>query len=553
MTATPPSYDLIVLGSGAAGLSAALYASAQGKRVLVAEKSEFIGGTTAMSGGCTWIPNNHLMATIGATDSRDAALTYLRAVAPAGWHDTEDAHWQAFVDAAPQMLRFVEAHSPLRFGLGREPDPYAEAPGALRAGRNVSPRPFRLPSLGRWAARIRPSPMPALLAYNEVTDTHLFANPKQAFWRFGLQLAWRKLTGRRAMGQALVAGLLAGCLQNGCEVRTGLRAVRLRVADDQVPDGDRATTTSNRPTPRVCGAEFENGEAIDASLGVLIATGGFEWDEALMARYHPGPRRWTASPDTNTGDGLKMALALGAQLAHMDQALTMGTRPVEYLGKPHAVPAADYTLPHSMIVNPRGRRFVNELQMNVGLGLEERDPQTGARLHDPAWRIYDSQYARKYPHAMPQGPDLVRADTLEELARRCGIDPGGLIDEASKMTRFASTGRDDDLGRGGFIWDPGRSGDPRHGPNSCLGSIEVGPFYAFPFPASFLGTKGGPRTDEQGRVLHADGAAIAGLWCAGMAMANPIGSKAVGAGTTLGPCLTWGYICARTAVATRHS
>ena len=252
-----------------------------------------------------------------------------------------------------------------------------------------------------------------------------------------------------------------------------------------------------------------------------------------------------------------MALAASAQLAHMDQALTMGTRPVHYLGKAHAVPAADYTLPHSMIVNARGRRFVNELQMNVGLGLEERDPATGERVHHPAWRIYDAQYARRYAHALPRsapaggpaGEELVQAESLAALASRIGIDAAGLTDEAARMTRFAHAGRDDDFGRGGFGWDPGRSGDPRHVPNSCLGSIDKAPFYAFPFPPSFLGTKGGPRTDEFGRVLRVDGSLIEGLYCAGNAMANPFGSKAVGAGTTLGPCLTWGYICARSALA----
>lgn len=519
------SFDVIVLGSGAAGLSAAMVAAAAGQRVLVAEKSDLVGGTTAMSGGCIWVPNHHLMASVGANDSREAALQYLRAVAPPGWAETEDLLWQAFVDAAPQMLRFLEAKSPLRFVVGREPDPYMEAPGAVPFGRNVSARAMRMANLGPWAARLRPSPMPSLLAYNEVTDNHLLADPKQAFLRFGHRMLWRWLTGRRAMGQALAGGLLAGCLQHGCTVRTGLRGQAL------LQDGGR-----------VSGVHFDNGEEVQATRGVVIATGGFEWNDALMAQHHPGDRRWTASPDTNTGDGLLMAAVAGAALAHLDQALTMGTRPVTYLGRPHAAPAADYTLPHSMIVNARGRRFVNEVQVNVGLGLEQRDPATGARLHHPAWRIYDAQYTRKYRHALPGGPDLVSAPTLAELARKIGIDAQGLVDEAARMSRFAHAGRDEDFGRGSHGWDPGRNGDPRMKPNACLGSIDQGPFHAFPFPLSFLGTKGGPRTDAQARVLRPDGSVIDGLTCAGNAMANPIGAKAVGAGTTLGPCLTWGYI-----------
>lgn len=527
----PASFDLIVLGSGAAGLSAALVAAVGGARVLVAEKSDYLGGTTAMSGGCIWVPDNHLMPAIGAHDSREAALAYLRAVAPEGWAATEDALWQAFVDAAPTMLRFLERHTPLRFVIGLEPDPYLEAPGAVARGRNVSARAMRLAGLGPWADKLRPSPMPTLLAYNELTDHHLNAMPWRAFTRFGHRLLWRWLTGQRAMGQSLVAGLLAGCLQHGCAVRTGMRG-RSLVLDER---------------GRVTGVVFDGGETLHADLGVVIATGGFEWNDDLMARHHPGPRRWTASPDSNTGDGLLMSVAAGAALAHLDQALTMGTRPVEYLGKPHAVPAADYTLPHSMIVDARGRRFVNEVQVNVGLGLEQRDAR-GRRIHDPAWRIYDAQFVRKYRHALPGGPELSSAPTLRELAVRIGVDADGLVDEAAKMSRFARAGRDLDFGRGSHGWDSGRNGDPRMKPNPCLGTIDEPPFHAFPFPVSFLGTKGGPRTDGQGRVLRADGRVIAGLYCAGNAMANPIGSKAVGAGTTLGPCLTWGYICGRSAV-----
>jgi len=166
----------------------------------------------------------------------------------------------------------------------------------------------------------------------------------------------------------------------------------------------------------------------------------------------------------------------------------------------------------------------------------------------PAWRIYDAQFAARYRHVLPQGTGLIRAKTLRELANRIGIDAGGLEDEAARMSTFARSGVDDDFGRGGFGWDPGRNGDPRVTPNSCLGTIELSPFYAFPIHAGFLGTKGGPRTNALGQVLDQRGAVIGGLYCAGNAMANPFGSKAVGAGTTLGPCLTWGCVCARSAL-----
>ncbi|MEP7302042.1 MAG: FAD-dependent oxidoreductase [Caldimonas sp.] len=528
-------YDLVVLGSGAAGLAAALAGCARGARVLLAEKSELIGGTTAMSGGCIWVPNNHLMRAAGLSDSSADALAYIRAVAPEGWAEVEEPLWRTFVEKAPEMLSFVELRTSLRFGIGGEPDPYMEAPGARARGRNVSPRPIRFSTLGPWRERIRPSVMPYRLTYDEITDHHLVANPKKAIALFGHRLLARTMFDRRAMGQSLVAGLLLACVHQGCVIRTGLRGQRLLVR-----------------AGRVTGVEFQGSaatESVTARHGVVIATGGFEWDREMMDRYHPGPHRWTGSPDTNSGDGQRMAAAVGAVLDRMDQALIMGTRPVTYLGQPHATPAADYTLPHSMIVNASGKRFVNEVQMNVGLGLDARDPLTGERLNAPAWRIYDSQYASRYRHALPKGPELIQAESLRALAERTGIDPDGLEREAARMTRFARSGHDEDFGRGSPGWDPGRNGDPRVGPNSCLGTIERAPFFAFPIPVSFLGTKGGPRTNAFGQVLDQHRKPIGGVYCAGNAMANPFGSKAVGAGTTLGPCLTWGYVCAQHALA----
>jgi 3-oxosteroid 1-dehydrogenase len=281
---------------------------------------------------------------------------------------------------------------------------------------------------------------------------------------------------------------------------------------------------------------------------VLLATGGFEWNAAMMAEYFPGQVELTASPDTNTGDGQRMAAAAGAKLDRMDQALIYPTKEVTYEGRPHGAPTLDLKLPHIMLVNSSGRRFVNEVQVNIGLAFDARDQATGERVNLPAWRIFDRQYARKYPHALPAKrtpPRLFRAPSLRALAVEIGVDPAGLEDSAGRMNGFARSGVDEDFGRGSHIWDTATLGDPDHRPCPVLGSIERPPFYAVPFRASFLGTKGGARTNEHGQVLRGDGSRIAGLYAAGNVMANPFGSKGVGAGTTLGPCLTWGYICGR--------
>ena len=523
--------DVVVVGTGAAGLSAALAARVSGARVLVVEKSEVAGGTTAMSGGCIWIPGHHYMADLGVSDSREAAMEYIRAVSPDGWHNLEEPLWAAFVDRAPEMLKFVEAHSPARFKPNRDPDPYAEAPGGMEFGRNVSPRPIRLGILGPWRNRVRPRTLSVELSYDEIVDTHFYANPKKGMMRFFPRLLWRHLRGMRTRGNALTIGLLKGCLDKGVEIWLKSAAKRLTTQDG-----------------RVIGLELERDGtqiAVEATKGVILASGGFEWNAEMMAEHFPGPVEWTASPSTNTGDGHRMAADVGAHLDRMDQALIMGTTPVTYEGRLQGQPAADYFLPHSMIVNRHGNRFVNEKQMNVGLAFAERDPDTGEPAHLPAWRIYDSQFAEKYPHALPKASvpgNRFKADTLADLARQIDVDPDGLVDTAQRFSEFARAGQDEDFGRGSTAWDRNRGGDPTHEPSPTLGTIERAPYYAMPFKASFLGTKGGARTNERAEVLRSDGTSIPGLYAAGNVMANAFGSKGVGAGTTLGPCLTWGYI-----------
>ena len=359
--------DVAVIGSGAAGLSAALTAWVHGADVVVVEKSERLGGTSAMSGGNVWVPCHHHQAGIGVQDSREEALEYIRAASPSGWHNSEDALWAAFVDHAPLMLRFLERHSPLRFVPNGEPDPYAELPGGKRSGRNVSAAPLPVRMLGRWSGRLRAC-APTLryrLCYEELVDTSFIAHPKKWMLRFGPKLLWRLVTGRQTMGGALVVGLLKGCLDAGCTVWNGSPARSLI-----------------RAGGRIGGVEIERGASpvtLLARKGVVLASGGFEWNAELMEEHFPGPVEWTGSPATNTGDGHRMAAAVGAKLDHMDQALVIGTTPYLYEGRVQGTPSADFMLPHSMIVNRHARRFVNEKTMNIGLAFP------GARRrHRPA-------------------------------------------------------------------------------------------------------------------------------------------------------------------------
>jgi len=526
--------DVAVIGSGAAGLSAALAARIEGAEVVVVEKSALLGGTSAMSGGNVWVPCHHHQDRMGVEDSREDALTYIREASPAGWHNAEESLWRSFVDHAPAMLRCLEAHTPLRFIPNHEPDPYAELPGGKAYGRNVSAAPLALRILGPWAKNLRPC-APGLryrLRYEELVDTHILAQPKRWMLRLGPSLVWRAMTGQQTMGGALIVGLLKGCLDQGCVIWNDSPAKTLLQTDGRI-NGIEVLRSGQRVR-------------IVARKGVVLASGGFEWDPDMMAQHFPGELQWRGSPSTNTGDGHRMAAEVGARLDHMDQALVVGTAPYWYEGRIQGTPAADFFLPHSMIVNRHAQRFVNEKQMNIGLAINERDPRTGLPIHLPAWRIYDGQFAKKYPHALPSKKfeDVHFKDaTLEGLARQIHLDPDTLVQTAHRFSQFARVGVDDDFARGASLWDRIHIIDPNHGPNPALGTIEQPPFYGMPFKASFLGTKGGPRTNAKGQVINESGSVIHGLYAAGNVMANPFGSKGVGAGTTLGPCLTWGHIC----------
>ena len=543
MPATPQHWDretdILVIGSGAAALAGALAAAVGGARVLVLEKSDRLGGTTAMSGAGTWIPANHHMLAGGLADSPEDALAYIRATAPEGWAAEEAPLWRALVEHAPAMLQFLEQHTPLRFELVHHPDLYVEAPGGKLRGRMVSPKAIGLAAAGPWRRRIRGSTLPQLFTYREFLEGVKLSQSIPGFLKLLPRLAWRVVARRVGMGNALVTGLVAGCLGAGCEIWAGARAVGL------VTDG--ATPTEGR----VVGVEVESGGrrvAVRAKRGVLIATGGFEWDAELRARHFPGEVGLIGSPRCNTGDGHRMAAEVGARLARMDQANIFPVAPTRYEGERHALPFTELYFAHCLLVNRAGRRFTNEGGPNVGVEIDRRDPASGLPIHLPAWRIFDSQYARLNRYGMQlarRDPGyLRRADSLSALARAIDLDPAVLAATVARFNGFARVGKDEDFHRGETAWEMFYTRDAArpHG-NGALGTIERPPFYATPYYRAILVTKGGPRTNERGQVLREDGSRIAGLYCAGVAMANPIGSKAVGAGTTIGPCLTWGYIC----------
>lgn len=524
------TFDVVVVGSGAAALTAALTASAAGLSVAIVEKTGKIGGTSAMSGAASWLPANDHARAAGVEDSPGEALAYLRASAPAGWRATEDELWRSFATHAGPMLRFVEANTPLRFALTDEPDVYAEAEGAKVYGRMLSPRPLSRRVVGAYAGKIRRSTIPHLFTYHETIRHDLYRRPIQTALRLAPSLAQRFFTNAAGKGTALITGLLRGCLDHGCEILLETRAVAL------VPDGTESG---------VAGVVVEGGgtrRKLSARRGVLLASGGFEWNRELLRKHFPGGVDRLGSVPSNEGDALRLAEPFGAALAHLDQALIFPCIPTRYEGKPHGMPAPVHMEPNAIVVNRHAQRFTSEYAIDLGEALDERDPATGEPVHLPAWLISDRRFLRPTVrwYARYDRSWIVRARTVEELAGKIGLPPEALAATVRRFNAFAAEGRDGDFARGESIFQKAKAKA-----KAILQPIERPPFIALPFSRSILATKGGLRTNGHAEVLRPDGSVIAGLYCAGAAMANPIGTRAISAGTTIGPNMTWGYISAQ--------
>jgi 3-oxosteroid 1-dehydrogenase len=281
----------------------------------------------------------------------------------------------------------------------------------------------------------------------------------------------------------------------------------------------------------------------------VLATGGFEWDRALLETHFPTDWILLGSPRTNTGDGQRMAAEVGAALAHMDQATIYPVATTTYEGRHSAFPSNQVDFAHCILVNRMAKRFTSEGSRNdIAQAMVARDPATGRSVHAPAWRIFDAQFARKNPFAVRLSKwvpsKLHKADTIEALGRRIGLDPLALGETVARFNRFVRAGNDEDFHRGESSLERHTLDDPtRPQVKGALGTVEKPPFYATPYYLGLLGTKGGPRTNERGQALRADGTVIGGLYGAGSVMANFFGTAVVAAGSTLGPFLTWGYIC----------
>ncbi len=540
--------DVIILGSGGSGLIAAMTASDQGAGTIVLEKSSMVGGTTAMSGGIVWVPNNPHMRPLGLDDSRAEALAYLESLS-LGVMDMAMA--TAFVEQAPQMIDYLETHTPVHFHVALwYPDYHPENPGGKpEGGRSLDPDLFSFEQLGPWQHRI----------LNRGTDLHPQAPviPMTLNESMGLSavdadlLAQRSAQDVRGMGQALVGSLLMGCLNKGVDVRTSIRAREL-IREGQAVTGVLADDLGNPGTRQL---------RIRAHRGVILATGGFEWNRELVSAFLRGPLDGPASPPTNEGDGLLMAMALGASLGNMSEAWWMPTIPIpddSIDGKPlYRLCLSERTLPGSIIVNLKGRRFANEAANynDIGRAFHTFDPTHFAFENNPAWLIFDNDFLRRYPIAgfgpnTPKPVGLLRsADSLETLAAALNVPSETLSATVHRFNSHAAQGMDPDFQRGVSRYDAWNGDRTKRGTAATLGPILTAPFHALPLVAGALGTKGGPKTDVNGRVQDVRGQTIPGLYAVGNAMAGSTGMVYGGAGGTLGPALTFGWLAGKDAAA----
>jgi 3-oxosteroid 1-dehydrogenase len=530
--------DLVVAGSGAAGLTGALVAAIGGARVVVLEKASVVGGTTARSGGGAWIPANPHAAEVGVEDSPEDALTYLRACTGGAG---DDDLLVALVEHGADMVRLLEREGGLTFqtwpSVGGTIDYRPWLPGARHGGRTVEVTGTSLAELGEWADRVHVEAAQRsdsnLLDYY-ATQAHLRPLPAAAASgaapRAASDTCWR--------GTGLVLQLLRGCLARGVEVHVSTPVGRILVADG-----------------RVVGVEAEHeGETVEVRAPhLLLATGGYTHNEELKRLWLSRAVDATCDAPTNEGDGHLMGAAVGAQLAGLGDAWWMPHVPA---GPGDGLVGAtgtreDRILPHTMMVNGRGRRFMDEAVNYYDAG-EAFGPITGAAPRNfPAWLLFDQQGVDRYAvlawkvRAGDRPEWLHVADTFEELAVSIGVDPVALVASVARFNGFARSGVDEDFHRGEDAWDLAW-GDPDNEPNPCLGTLERPPFYATSVLPGATSTRGGLRVDARARVLSAaTGAPIPGLYAAGNCSNGGAAGAYAGPGATIGPAMTFGYLAGR--------
>ncbi|MEO8296378.1 MAG: FAD-dependent oxidoreductase [Burkholderiales bacterium] len=543
--------DLIIIGAGAAGMTAAITARKNGLDVVLVEKTPHFGGTTAFSGGAPWVPFNHVMKQAGFSDTREAAETYLRDVL-GDLHD--DAIVKAFLDNAAEMVQFMERHSEVHFKPSYMPDYEPERPGTGMC-RTLLTQEYDGRKLGEHLKTLRPQ-MQQLMLFGsmqlEGSDIHPlrkvfktwagFTHTTRLMKRF---IADRLVHGRGmrlANGNALAARLLRSCLDAGVTMWNNTPAVELI----QEAGAVRGVVVKH------------DGQTVrlKARRGVLLASGGFGANAKMRGRFVPmNEHHYSLQPDENVGDGVNLGVTAGGVINETNPANCIWA-PVSVLKRPDGTLVKyphifiDRNMPGCIAVDTAGRRFVNEARSYQNfIGTMHRLKLTKAYLlADRAFlRTYGLGLARPAPFSEKPYLDagyLVEGATLADLAGKIGADPATLAQTVQRFNDNAVKGVDPDFGRGGDVYTRFR-GDPTHQPNPTLGPIGDGPYYALTLHPGDLSTVVGLNANANAQVLDAQGRVIEGLYCAGLDMNSMMRGMYPGGGSSIGPAMTFGYIAAR--------
>jgi 3-oxosteroid 1-dehydrogenase len=549
MTTWDVTTDFLVIGSGGGALVGALRASALGKEVIVCEKSDKIGGSTGMSGGVIWIPNNLLMQREHVADSREAGLAYFESVVGDAGPASSMARRETYLDAGNEMVGFLESEG-LEF---RRCEGYSDYYSGVRGvvggnarSRSFEAKAFDAAKLGALRERLRPGISGPLVMYTGEAPQLSALRTVRGFkvsTRVGLRTTAARLRGKKYLtnGAALVGRLLTALVARGVPVWTE------SALEDLVIENGAAVGAVIR--------KEGNEVRVRARGGVLIASGGFAHNKQMreeVAGGKPAGRpEWTNANPGDTGEGIRIAMQYGAATDLMDEAWW-----IPGWKKPDgstSMSIGERCKPGSIIVDSKGSRYFNEAvaYQEAGQRMFAHEAEAGGAI--PSWLIIDSRNRSHYTFGwFPPGKTpqdwidkglMMRGDTLEDLAGQCGIDPGGLAATVERFNGFARTGVDEDFHRGEGDHEKFQA-DPSHKPNPSLGPVSTAPFYAIAMYPSDLGTNGGLLTDEFGRVLSANGQPIPGLYATGNCTASVMGRKYLGAGATIGPSAVFGFVAA---------
>lgn len=548
--------DVLVVGSGNGALTAAITAHDLAKAdVLIVEKSDKIGGTSALSGGGVWIPMNRYAKEAGADDCYEDAFTYLQETIPANLFRPKMVN--AYLKAGPEMIDFLHENTHVRYeSLAKYPDYYTNKPGAREGHRSMEPATVAMSAVKDDVDNIRTGGV--MYSFDKFA-----INQVDAQVMISRQKGWRKIFVKQLLGYYLDVPWLLG--RRGFSRKTagggaGVIRLMMSVKDRNIPlYRDTAFKELITDNNKVIGAVIEReGKLlrVQAKKGVILAAGGFEHNQTMREQYLPKPTdtQWSAGCKSNTGDAIQAGQKVGAKLALMDNAWWCTTKVIP--GKPYPfLSITSKSLPGSIVVNKAGKRFSNESQNYMAFLKETFAVHTEEAPCIPMYMIADSNFRKKrvlWPLVVPDrmlpkeyfsSGLLAVCDTVEELAEKMGIDANNLATTVERFNQFVDAGIDEDFHRGESAYDR-YYGDPEFKPNPCLGKIIKPPFIAIRLDAGDFGTQGGLLTNVHGQVCDEQEQPISGLYATGNTTAAVLPTYP-GPGSTLGPAMTFGYLAAK--------